>query len=83
MERKRSGEEEEEGEYMRHEKASGMDGNMCGWGKLEKRGLEKEGLNEFHIIMARKNCEIWTLETIKETSHREEPRRAARQIFLL
>jgi|688.fasta_scaffold1601459_2 hypothetical protein len=27
MERKRSG--EEEGEYMGHEKANGMDGNMC------------------------------------------------------
>jgi hypothetical protein len=35
MERKRGG--EEEGEYMGQEKANGMDGNMCGWGKLEKR----------------------------------------------
>jgi len=54
MERKRSG--EEEGEYMGHEKANGMDGNMCGWSKLEKRGLEKEGLNEFHITCEKK-CE--------------------------
>jgi hypothetical protein len=35
-----------------------MDGNMCGWSKLEKRGLEKEGLKEFHnfILLARKNA---------------------------
>jgi hypothetical protein len=31
---------------MGQEKANGMDGNICGWGKLEKRGLEKEGLND-------------------------------------
>jgi hypothetical protein len=46
---------------------------MCGWSKLEKRGLEKEGLNEFYNTCGKK-CEMWTPGgNYKETSHRTKP----------
>jgi hypothetical protein len=37
---------------------------MCGWGKLEKRGLDKEGLNEFHISL-RKNARFGLWRQLK------------------
>jgi hypothetical protein len=53
----------------------------CGWSKLEKRGLENEALNEFHITCEKKIRDLHSRGNQRDESQRRT-KTSSKTIFL-